>query len=81
MGAAAAFGAGQAGAIYILNQGVTTQGYVIIHSSPYVVDIPSEGNMALSIAAPVGPPISKPRSKDRTMNVFLMSLQQTRTIG
>ncbi|KAG4414491.1 hypothetical protein IFR04_012368 [Cadophora malorum] len=26
MGAAAAFGAGQAGAMYILNQGVTTQG-------------------------------------------------------
>ncbi|KAH7395712.1 hypothetical protein BKA64DRAFT_66731 [Cadophora sp. MPI-SDFR-AT-0126] len=29
MGAAAAFGAGQAGAMYILNQGVTTQGYVM----------------------------------------------------
>ncbi|PVH76183.1 hypothetical protein DL98DRAFT_300643 [Cadophora sp. DSE1049] len=29
MGAAAAFGAGQAGAMYILNQGVTTQGCII----------------------------------------------------
>lgn len=56
MGAAAAFGAGQAGAMYILNQGVTTQGYVIIHSSPYVVDIPSEGNMALSICSTCGTP-------------------------